>query len=632
MIKKSRLRMQKQKKGRRVVLYLLILVVLGAVGHQLERYYGITTSIKEVLHTIKSTFSEQSPVRGTVYDRNLKQLAVTLERVSVYARIREIDSIQETATHLSQVLALDKAQLEDQLESGVLRVWIAEDISQEQEVAIKDLHLPGVYLQRDEKRYYPNDSQAAHFIGYVENGIGLSGVEFYYDRLLASRKLKQQEEKQSLSAALDLVLTIDLKIQDILENLVKDIALSEQAEKVMAYLLESGTGEIIGGANLPGFNPNIFAKYSQKQTENMALVPFCMPAKYRFFLRDATMLHTYGVNGVSPSAWSLVSESNNLGHQLRLWEWLELEKSPGTDFYVPTQSGKTVASQQKPVTTSTAYFGFVPESATPLNLLATYSILLNKGKKIRPFVVKKILDKDTGVEVQLSAEEQAGLQSDSWTETGGQLIESLFRSQARQGDSDTYFFRDDIVVSVDNGDHQQFFINDFLFVTIPAGSNDLNMLIIVQRPPLGVNRHEIKKKKSLERIVEEKVARISVLQQIAKSVADVVELEVGDEDNYRGKNNFSAQFSGTAIMPKGKKTILGVMPDLKGLSLRKSLRLLQGMSLEINIQGTGRVIDQKPRPGSSLKGITECVLFLETQESVAPWKLSKELLEKDQSR
>jgi cell division protein FtsI (penicillin-binding protein 3) len=71
------------------------------------------------------------------------------------------------------------------------------------------------------------------------------------------------------------------------------------------------------------------------------------------------------------------------------------------------------------------------------------------------------------------------------------------------------------------------------------------------------------------------------------------------------------------------------MPDLKGLSLRKSLRLLQGMSLEINLQGTGRVIDQKPRPGSSLKGITECVLFLETQESVVPWKFSKELLEKD---
>ena len=629
MIKKSRLRMQKQKKGRRVILYLLILVVLGFVGHQLEQYYGITTSVREVLHTIKNTFSQQPPVRGTVYDRNLKQLAVTLERVSVYARIREIDSIQEAATHLSKVLGLDSAKLEDQLESGVLRVWIAQDISQEQEVAIKDLQLPGVYLQRDDKRFYPNDLKAAHFIGYVENGIGLSGVEFYYDRLLASRKLKQQEEKQSLSAALDLVLTIDLKIQDILENLVKDIALNEQAEKVMAYLMESGTGEIIGGANLPGFNPNIFAKYSQEQTENMALVPFCMPPKFRLFLRDATMLHAYGLNGVSPSAWSLASDDNNLGHQLRLWEWLGLEESSGTDFHVPIPSEKTAASQQKPVMTSTTYFGFVPESATPLSLLTTYSVLLNEGKKIRPFVVKKIFDEDTGMETQLSAEEQAGRQSDSWTETGGHLIKSLFRSQARQGASGSYFFRDDILLSVDSGDYRQFFINDMVFVTIPAGSNDLNMLVVVQRAPVGMKGHGVKEKKSLEQIVEEKVERISVLQQIAKSVADVVELEVGDEENYQGKNRFTAQYSGIAIIPKGKKTIVRVMPDLKGLSLRKSLRLLQGMSLEINLQGTGRVIDQKPRPGSSLKGITECVLFLETQESVVPWKFSKELLEKD---
>jgi cell division protein FtsI (penicillin-binding protein 3) len=628
MIKKSRLRIQKPKKGRRVVLYLLILVVFGAVGHQLEQYYGITSYLKEVLHTIKSTFSQSGPGRGTFYDRNLKQLAVTLERVSVYARTREIDSIKETATHLSEVLALDKDKLEDQLESGVLRLWIAKDISQEQEVSIKNLQLPGVYLQRDEKRYYPNDLKAAHFVGYVENGIGLSGVEYYYDRLLASRKLKQQEEKQPLSDSLDLVLTIDLKIQDILENLVRDISESEQAEKVTAYLLESGTGEIIGGAHLPGFNPNNFAKYSQEQTENMSLVPLCIPAKFRLFLRDATMLHAHSVDGVSPSAWSLVPDNNDLGSQLRLWERLGLGQSAETDFYVPAQPGKTAVSQQKPVIASTAYFGFVPESATPLSLLTTYSVLLNKGKKIRSFVVKKILDKETGVEVLLSGKEDSGGQSDSWSDAEGDIIESLFRSQARQGVSNTYFFRDDILVSVDHGGRHQFLTNDLVFVNIPAGSNDLNMLIVVQRPPRGVSRGGVKKEKSLEQIIEEKVERLSVLQQIGKSVADVVEAEVGDEDNYQGKNRLATEFSGSGKIVEKEKSVPGVMPDLEGLSLRKSLRLLQGINVKLNIQGTGRVVTQRPLPGTSLKGITECVLILENQENIAPEKLSMGLPQK----
>lgn len=629
MVKKSRLRLQKQKKGRRVILYLLVLMVLGIASYPLEKYFGTTTYIKEVLHTIKNTFSQETLVRGTFYDRNLKQVAVTLERVSVYVRSREIDSIEETATHLSEELALDKDKLTDQLESGLLRLWIAKDISQEQEISIKNLQLPGVYLQRDEKRFYPNGFQAAHFIGYVENGIGLSGVELYYDQLLASRKIKQQEESQFHSSGLDLVLTIDLKIQDILEDLARDIALNEQAEKVMVYLLESGTGKIIGGANLPGFNPNNFAKYSQEQTENMSLVPLYIPAKFRLFLRDATMLHTHGVDGVTASAWSLAADNNNLGSQLRLWEWLGLEEMSGSDFYAPTQFGKMSAGKQKPVITPTTSYGFVPEFATPLNLLATYSILLNEGKKVHPYVVKKILDRVTGAEVKFSGNEDAGQLPTSWTESGGAMIESLFRSQARQGDSGTYLFRDDILVSDDSDGRHQFLINDLTLVTIPAGNNDLNMLIVVQRHPQGVSKVDKKKERTLEQIVDEKVERVSVLQQIAESVEDVFEIEVGGEGNYQGKKKPATELSISKVRRQEKNSVPGVMPDLRGLSLRKSLRLLQGIPLNISIQGTGRVLDQKPRPGSSLKGVTGCVLILEKLEKIDPQKISKGLPQKE---
>jgi cell division protein FtsI/penicillin-binding protein 2 len=619
MIKKSRLRTQKKKGGRRVILYLVTFLVLGAVGYQLEQNYGITSSIKEVLHNIKNTFTLNGPVRGTFYDRNLKQLAVTLERVSVYARTREIDSIQETAAQLSQVFDLEKDALEERLKSGDLRHWITKDISQEQEASLKSLQLPGVYLQRDNKRYYPNDFQAAHIIGYVENGIGLSGVEFYYDRLLAGKKLEELEETQPLGDSLDLVLSLDLKIQSILDDIVKDIAQFEQAKKVTAYLLESGTGEIIGGANLPGFNPNIFTRYSQEQTENMFLVPLYVPAKMRLFLRDAIMLHTQEIGDLSPSAWSLVPDKSDLGSKLRFWEWLGLEDLSETDFYIPSQSEKTEESRQKPVVVSNVNFGVVPEFATPLSLLATYSVLLNNGKKIHPFVVKKILDKETGVEVLLTGNEEPGLQSKGWSDAEDERIESLFRSQATRGASGTYYFRDEVLVSVEGNGPRHFLINDLMYVTIPAGTSDLNMLIVIQRPPQGVLRDEREGEGSVEKIIEEKAVRISVLQQIAKSVADVVEPETGKDDNYQVKT-LPAGSSGEVKPAERENTAPGTMPDLKGLSLRKSLRLLQGMNLELDIQGTGEVIDQKPTPGTSLKGITECMLILNEQVTVTPDK------------
>jgi hypothetical protein len=137
------------------------------------------------------------------------------------------------------------------------------------------------------------------------------------------------------------------------------------------------------------------------------------------------------------------------------------------------------------------------------------------------------------------------------------------------------------------------------------------------------------KENSIQHIVEEKIERISVFQQIAKSVADVVEPEAGDKDNYQAKNRPGAEVSDLAKTVKEKKTTPGVMPDLKGFSLRKSLRMLQGRDLEFHIQGTGSVVDQKPMPGTSLKGITECFLTLEKQVNVTSEKIKHEQPEKD---
>ena len=423
-------------------------------------------------------------------------------------------------------------------------------------------------------------------------------------------KSNSGKKRQPLSSALDLVLTIDLKIQEILENLVRDVARIEKAEKVAVYLLESETGEIIGGANLPGFNPNTFAKYSPEQTEDLFFIPLSIPEKFRLFLRDAIMLQSYGVDQVASAAWSLIPKKNGFGSQLQLWEWLGLEDSPTTDFHVPSQSNKTLVSRQQPVVPSTIDYNFVPESASPLNLLRSYSILLNKGKKINPFVVKKIIDKESGTEVILSEKKIINQQSDLWSEFAEQRIASLFQAQVRKGKSNSSFFRDSILVSEDHEGLRRFMINDMLFVTLPAGSHDLNMLLVVQRPPQGVIREEGSEKNSVEKLVEDKVERLSVLQQIAKSVADVVEPEIDNDVNYQPQGEFVNDLSPRAEDSAKKIVVSGVMPDLRGLSLRKSLRLLQGINVELKIKGTGRVIDQQPRPGTSLKGVQECLLVL----------------------
>lgn len=623
MTKQSRLRVQSDKRGRRILLYIALVAAVGTAGWYLEQRYPFITSLQEALTSISKSLTQSTPRRGEIYDRNLKQIAINKERVSVYVRTQELDSIAETVRELGPILSLDEEKLKDQLESGALRVWITEDISQDQEIALKAKRLSGVYLQREQKRVYPNNAQAAHLIGYIDNGIGLAGVEFYYDRILATRKLSK-DDKGLFNSPQDLVLTLDLKIQDILDGMVEEINKHQKANKVLAYLMESRTGEVVGGAQLPGFDPNAFTQYSQEVLDSQFVNPMLLPDKFRLFLRDAAMLQGKTTEPDSPLPWSLRSSESNLGSQLQLWEWLGLNEKAVTDFRSSTQPGEIVPSDQQPVVPSPSYLAMVPEQTTPLNLLTAFSVLLNKGEMIRPYMVQKSLDVETGAEVLLAGGAADKRQKSEGAQYNFHDLNELFRSQSRSGEGKSLFFRDKILSATNKDGRPKFQVNELLLVTIPAGGNDMTLLVAVAHDPVEPGPRNGMLKRSIEEIVEEKVERISVLQQVAKSVADVVEPELSEDGNYQGQK----RKPGVSRNNQGRKDkdqqVLHKMPDLRGLSLRKSLRLLQGIHVRISIQGTGKVVSQKPPPGTSLQGIAECTLVLAKSEEVSLDKLSKD--------
>ena len=614
MTKQSRLRVHKKRKSRKLI---FIIGLLCFFLYQCEHQYHLSTHLRGMFTQAKKKFAENVLDRGTLYDRNLKQLAVTMERVSVFVRTREmdIDSIEDTTTSLASILLIDRDKLKGQLESGVLRLWVAKDISQEQEQAIKNLELPGVHLQKEEKRYYPHGSQAAHLIGYVEDGIGLSGVEFYYDRLLATRKIQQQEEQKSLSNTQDLVLTLDLKIQKILEELVVAVSENEGARKVAAYVIESGTGELIGGAQYPGFDPNSFAKYTQRAIENIFFTPLFLPDAFRILLRDSALIYGQAGKDEGNLPWSVRSGAGGLGKQLQLWEWLKLSKKSRSDFFATkTSTGKTMKKMER-VGGEDMSFGLIPETTTPMGLLAAYSVLLNGVSDRSPFVVKKILDIESREEVLLK-----GVVSDesfvgTFVHKPLNEVRKLYESMAKREASSSYFLRDNVLLATDlSAGNHQFAVNDLTFVTIPTDSHELNMLVVVQRDPELVQKKK-KQGQRLEQILDEKVDRISVLQQISATIADVVEPERIEVGNFQGKH-LKETVSGEATEVKDKTTIPGVMPDLIGLSLRKGLRLLDGSPVIINIEGTGQIVKQSPPSGTPLKQNMECRLILKRHDKV----------------
>jgi cell division protein FtsI (penicillin-binding protein 3) len=403
---------------------------------------------------------------------------------------------------------------------------------------------------------------------------------------------------------------------------VETIGKDQQALKVAAYVIESGTGELIGGAQYPGFDPNSFTKYTQRAIENIFFTPVFLPDTFRLFLRDSAALYEMATKSEVQLPWSVTEESGSLGIQLRLWEWLKLGEKSRTDFFATkTSTGKIVKKSER-LGESDISFGLIPETATPMSLLAAYATLLNGVSDRSPFVVKKILDIESGKEVLLKGMNTDNGFVDSFPHKPLTEVRKLFESMAVKEESTSYFLHDNVLLTSDSSaELQQYTVNDLTFVTIPADNHELDMLLVVQRNPDTIEPKDNNARR-VEQIIDEKVERISVLQQISTTVADVVEPEQRRMGNFQGKSSEEA-FEELGDTSKNIISIPGAMPDLVGLSLRKGLRLLDGSPIVISIEGTGRIIKQSPPPGTPLKDNMECKLILESQEDLSIDKLSE---------
>ncbi len=219
-----------------------------------------------------------SPRRGILYDRNLHELAMTVLVDSVYAVPKEIgDGRAQTAAALAKVVHTDptdsftsEQQILARLNASRNFAWI----TRKQDAAVIDkvkaLNLKGVYIQKEFKRFYPDNQIAAQVLGYVgidDNGLG--GLEENFDEDLhgtpghmltaldARRHVLGSAEREPLPGE-NLVLTIDENIQFMAEQVLDRNMARTHAEYGTIVVQDPHTGQILALAVRPTFNPNDF--------------------------------------------------------------------------------------------------------------------------------------------------------------------------------------------------------------------------------------------------------------------------------------------------------------------------------------------------------------------------------------
>ncbi len=327
---------------RRLLLFVLLLCVIAAVfWYFFKERPGLWQQARLLLGLTEYTSTSiQENIRGTIYDRNYKELAVSYERVSVYANLREIEDLSGVVGLLSGIIGVSQNDLYNRIEAGNLRTWLARDINQLQEEEIRELDLPGIHLHREYVRYYPQLESAAHLIGFVEGESGLSGVEHYLNKLETSHRLEKGISNNSIKAGKSspgidgrhLILTLDLKIQHILDRYLKKFSGIAPGTKVGALVMEAGSGSLIGYAQIPSYDPNNFHTYPAEVFSDIFDETLALPDPFKFFLRDVSLLESQSGRGYPSKSWSLAAEQRKLGIQLQLWDRLGAGQSRKTRF------------------------------------------------------------------------------------------------------------------------------------------------------------------------------------------------------------------------------------------------------------------------------------------------------------
>lgn len=211
------------------------------------------------------------PRRGTIYDRHMNELAVSVSSDAVYVRPVEIRNAEATATLLADILSLDFDEVLQRLQRPQAEVWIKRRATEEEAKAVRAADLPGVYLANRTTRLYPYDGFAAHVLGIVGiDNQGLEGLELYYDEVLRGSPGRVLSERDAAGRVIPigraeyvppvdgkgLVLTIDATIQAVAERELARACIATLSEYCATLWMDPTTGHILAMALYPGFNPN----------------------------------------------------------------------------------------------------------------------------------------------------------------------------------------------------------------------------------------------------------------------------------------------------------------------------------------------------------------------------------------
>ncbi len=594
--------------------------------------------------------------RGSIYDRNFKALAVSFPLVSMFARPLALVDPDLAASGLAPLLGWDEDALRREFRSTRGFVWLAGSVPPEISRQVMSLGLEGIRLVDDFSRYYPMKTTGAHVIGFQQDEQGLAGVESQYDAVLRGEGHIETgvAELYGNTAFPDtpgnLMLSIDIRSQKLLEKKLAKIRQDSIADQAMALLMDPQNGEILALVNLPSFDPNRFWEYDVDLLKNRVIKQGVNPGEMRRIFRLAAALQA-GVPEVS----EIYEENGNIGGKVilprliketrslapygveRAWSFVQ----PGMYVSREVTALPDPLVDQESLDILEFQLGFnrqsqidLPaEDASPadgagkfsltkregktsaINLLTAFARLVGGHHELRPHLVRMLWS--NAAQPKMPSQEgasplkdagQSGLQDgvlDIFSETvnkgpGGSIFfESLVEVEEEAAGEDVLLAR--MTTNLDfEGQHKY---QGILLGAAPFYAPEIAVLVVVDGAFFDPSKASIMRRELYAAVDQLLKWRRSETKMLDSAAIDRLEEEVFVAWQ-EGKNR--EKCSAVPVVLRGEKK----MPDVIGMSLRKALQQLGDCDLAIRITGAGRVVIQHPAAGSALKD-KECLLELQ---------------------
>ena len=262
-----------------LVIILVFLLIIGKV------FYIQVIQYNKLNKYAESLWSRNLPIegnRGIIYDRNGVVLADNITTTSLVIIPNQVVDKEATAKQISDILGSDYQDMLEHVskKSSIERVHPeGRRLSYEIADKIADLKLPGVYLIKESKRYYPYDTLMSHTIGFVGiDNQGLSGLELMYDDYLTGEygaikyfsdakgsRLDLNEVYEKPQDGINMTLTINYDIQASLERELDNAVTKYNPDQALGIAMNPKTGEILAISSRPNFSPTNYQNYTVEE-------------------------------------------------------------------------------------------------------------------------------------------------------------------------------------------------------------------------------------------------------------------------------------------------------------------------------------------------------------------------------